>query len=98
MDTLLEKRKERVGYVPVAKVAGLVGAKVWDGYRKSATAAVEARQAVEAAKQQVRAALAKSLKLEADTFDFSANEERITIVRRAPKKLRRAESLRDLTA
>jgi hypothetical protein len=92
--------KTKIGYVPAAKIASIVPAKVWTQYKKDSEALGIALRAAGASKAAVVAALAAKLNLDPALTDFGVNSDGLVIRRlAAPKKAggRRAE-LPDLTA
>jgi len=90
--------REKLGFIPAAKIPTVVGEKVWAAHRKNLAALAEAKAAAAVSKAAVQAALAKGLKLgEPQTLNFWADADKLTIERRADKKPRQAV-IRDLTA
>jgi hypothetical protein len=90
---------EKLGIIPAAKIATLVGAKVWAEHTKNLAALSAAKEAAATSKTAVIAALAKSLKLAApETLHFWSDAEKVTVVRRPEKQTTRRAVLRDLTA
>lgn len=92
--------KQKIGFVPMTKIATVVPAKLWEQHRKNAAALNAAREAVTKSKAEVIAVIAKKLNLtDVETIDISVNDERVTVLRRPKeRKTRAASSLLDLTA
>jgi hypothetical protein len=95
-----KSKNEKLGIVPMDKLASVVPAKVWDAHRKNLTALAQAKEAAATSKAAVLAAMCKALKLpDPDSLTFHADAEKVVLVRRPKEKqARRATVLRDLTA
>ena len=93
-------KTERLGIVPMAKIAECVPPKIWDAHKKNLAALAAAKEAAAVSKAAVVAAFAKSLKLaDPETLSFGADAEKMVIVRRPKEKAaRRTSTLPDLTA
>jgi hypothetical protein len=92
-------KNEKLGIIPMDKLASVVPTKVWEAHRKNLAALAAAKEAAAVSKATVVAAFAKSLKLpDPETLSFGADAEKLVIVRKPPEKqTRRSAALRDLT-
>jgi hypothetical protein len=89
---------EKLGIIPATKIAGLVGAKVWDAHQKNLAALNAAKEATATSKAAVITALAKALKLpDPATLHFWSDAEKLTLGRRPEKHATRRAVLRDLS-
>jgi hypothetical protein len=69
----LDNGKTKLGFLPPAKIASVVGAKLWAEHSKNAAALNAAREVVSKSKEQVREAIAKKLNLDTSGLDFYIN-------------------------
>ena len=95
-----EKTKtEKLGIIPAEKINTVVGAKVWEAHRKNLSALSAAKEAAATSKTAVLNALAKSLKLpDPESLHFWVDADKMVVGRKPAEKVRRASTLRDLTA
>jgi hypothetical protein len=90
-------QRDKIGHIPAEKIGSVVGSKLWNEHKKLSEALSQAREAVSVSKDQVRAAIAKSLKLDGEidfAFDYSG---KLVVFRPKPQKARPSKSV-DLTA
>jgi hypothetical protein len=98
-DTEQTTKTERLGIVPMKKLATVIPAKTWEAHRKNLQALADAKAADASTKAAVCAALAKGLKLqEAETLTFWSDAAKLVVGRRPKEKVRKQTALRDLTA
>jgi hypothetical protein len=91
-------KNEKLGFIPPAKIVGIVGAKLWAEHQKNAAALNSARETVSKSKEQVREALVKKLHLDPTNLDFYVTGKDEMVIIRRQKERRQKAGLADLSA